>query len=557
MSHPMDVHAVHSLGGKELLETLRAATASLEESSDLLDDLNVFPVPDGDTGSNMVMSMRSALRACASASEDDASEVARCFARGSLIGARGNSGVILSQFWQGLAQALRGHKSLTTATLTRGLQEGCTLAVRAVSTPAEGTILTVMREVAEEAAKSQSDGDLIAFLEMATEAARRSVARTPELLPILSRAGVVDAGAQGLAIILEGALQHLQKRGGRAAVPARPRAPVRFPPVVAARQAEGEEPQYGRCTEFLLKGAALDIDAFRKVLEDMGRSVVIVSAGDVMRVHVHASNPGAILRAASAFGEPEQVRIRNMDRQSQELLHRREAGLGTRGTGRAAVAVVACVPGEGLGEVFRSLGAVATIDSRGDRKVLEGELLGTVDSVDAETVIFLPNDQGSLHASGPIRPFTSKSIETVPAVSVPQGLAAMIAFNGEESVDANLRRMKEALSTVRSIEIRQGASSPVDGTPGSGASQPVRPSCLGFLDGAQVAGASDLERALEEVLARIDLAQSRVLTLFYGSAFTQGEAEMLVKEVRRRYPALQVDVHAGGQPEPQLIASVE
>ncbi len=344
------------LNASELRELLRAATLRLEQRAAAIDRLNVFPVPDADTGSNMAHGMRRGLLEAEQERSAAADAVAAAFARGALAGARGNSGLILSQFWRGLAEAARGSPTLGVEDLARGLAAGSDLAYRAVARPVPGTILTVMQDVARAAEKP--DGSLAAFLRRLVEAARESVKRTPRLLAVLRRSGVVDAGAEGLHRVLEGAWRFVQARAGEPLAEEPDEAPPE--PGYAAHPASRMQPQeaaYGFCTEFFLHARAPDPDRVRAALQELGSSLIVTESEGAVRVHIHTGSPQVVLERAGELGRLEQVSTRDMDAQH------REARLGPGGVGGQAV--IARVPGAGLASVFRSLGA-AEAAVRGD-----------------------------------------------------------------------------------------------------------------------------------------------------------------------------------------------
>ncbi len=545
---------VHALGGKKLHEVLEAATAWLERNADLIDSLNVFPVPDGDTGSNLALSMRAGVRECAQLHRDsDASAVARAFARGTLVGARGSSGVILSQLWQGLAVALDGRRELSSAVFAAALQAATRLATAAVARPADGTILTVMRDLADAAAAaSPQDGDLVAFLREMRDVAGRSVARTPDLLPMLREAGVVDAGAQGLFVILEGAVRHLESGEGRPAASvaavARPTAPEAAP----AARTHGEGDSFGCCTEFLLQARHPDPAAIRGLLEQKGTSVIVIGGPDVLRVHVHTNDPAEVLRAVATHGELRQVRIRDMDRQHADLARPEPHRHG------AAVAVIAAVCGEGLADIFRSLGASAAVCLAGDPVVAAGRLLGNIESAGAPSIILLAaGAAASAAAEAAVREVRScapKRVVTVSSRNLAESLAAMVAFTGGgEGVEETARRMTSALATVRCIEVRRVADSAED----------ARLEAL--LDGAPVAEGAEVAAVVARALHGVEragangagLAGAEVLTLLAGAGLGAAEADAVASRIRAAYPGLRLECLAGGQPESLLAISIE
>jgi DAK2 domain fusion protein YloV len=525
------------LNASELRELLRAATLRLEQRASAIDRLNVFPIPDADTGSNMAYGMRRGLQEAYQVEAAEACAVAAAFARGALAGARGNSGLILSQFWRGLAEAARGARTLGVEELSRGLAAGSALAFRAVAKPLQGTILTVMQEVALAARKA--DGTLSAFLGRLVEAARESVARTPQLLEVLRRSGVVDAGAEGLHRILEGAWRYAQERTGE---PAAADAETEVP-----RQETGPEPgweqaaagrtDYGICAEFFLQGGELDPDAVRGALQDLGESLIVTPDADAVRVHIHSGNPQAVLERAAALGRLQQVSLRDMDAQHRGL------GRGSGGQGAAeGQAVIARVPGQGLAAVFRSLGA-AEVAVRGD-PAEEARLLAALQSIAADDLLLIPNLLEAELDGASLRTHTPKRLHVLPARTVPQGVAAMVAFDPQAELAENLHRMGEAIAAVGSLEVREEEGR-----------------VLGLLEGHRAAEGEALGPVLERLLPRALVPEGRGpaerLTLFYAARLEAPEAMRIGERLQRAHPGLQVEILAGGQPGRGLIVSVE
>jgi DAK2 domain fusion protein YloV len=521
------------LEAPELLELLRAATVRLEQRATAIDRLNVFPVPDADTGSNMLYGMRRGLREASQADAAEAWGVAAAFARGALAGARGNSGLILSQFWRGLAEAARGARTLGIRELKRGLSEGSLLAFRAVARPRPGTILTVMQEVAR--AARRAGGTLPAFLGHLVEAARESVARTPQLLAVLRRSGVVDAGAEGLHRILEGAWRYVRQRAGEP-VAAEAEAPEAGPPVGWQQSAAGQT-DYGICTEFYLQGRDMDPDEVRAALQDLGDSLIVTPAGEAVRVHIHSGDPRAVLERAAALGRPEQVSLRDMDAQ------RRDSGFGADGDGdEGGQAVVALVPGRGLAEVFRSLGAAeAVVRGEADEEARLIAALQSVPAADLLLILDLPDEEPG---GARLRARTPKRLHLLPARTVPQGVAAMVAFDPGAELAENLRRMNEAIAAVGSLEVREQGGR-----------------VLGLREGRPAAEGEALGPVLDlllpQALAPVGRLPAERITLYYAAGLEEAEALRIAEGLRRSRSGLQVEVLAGGQPGRSLIVSVE
>ncbi len=544
-----------AISGQDLREMFVAATGWLEKCAADVDALNVFPVPDGDTGTNMLLTMRSSMEEASRATDScGACEVAQAMAKGALIGARGNSGVILSQIWNGLAQGLEGKETITGNDLVRALLRASTVAYKGLSNPVEGTILTVIREaaVAAEAQAGSGGDDVVSVMEATVDAARESVANTPSLLPVLREAGVVDAGGQGLYTLFEGALHYLKGEAEQLK--------LRKPWLVAssvslmakAPQMVGiaamPEVPYGYCTNFVIKGQGLDPDKLREKLEKArGQSVIVIGDNSAVRVHVHTLDPGEIMHHVVPLGTLHDISIRNMDEQYRDFLRMQKERMPA-----VDIAIVAVVAGEGLSGVFASLGATAIVPGGQTMNPSTKDLLQPVEMVASEKVIILPNNKNIVLTAGQVQALTKKTVKVVPAKTIPQGVAALLAFDYEADLETNVQSMEGALSVVKSIEVTRAIRSTR-----LGGFDIKKRQAIGFLDGDLVAVSDKPEDALSEVLARVNLGKAEVITIYYGADTTPAEAEQLEAVAREKYPELQVEVIQGGQPHYNYIVSVE
>ncbi len=541
---------VNTLAGQELRDMFSAATSWLEKSSADIDALNVFPVPDGDTGTNMMLTMRSTMEEAYRAPDHSASGVAHAMAKGALMGARGNSGVILSQIWRGLAQGLDGKESFNASEMADALEKSAEVAYKGVSNPVEGTMLTVMKDAAKEAKNQAENGeeDMIALLEAVVSAAGDSVARTPRLLKVLKDAGVVDAGGQGIYTILEGAMRFL--KGETEAMRLRkPQMIVSdMPLTVPLPQAIGvDEIPFGYCTEFMIKGEEMEPDIIRKKLEKKGESLIVVGDDSAVRIHIHTLDPGIILQFAAKLGTLHQVSVRNMDEQHQDFLEMQKERMPTTDT-----AVIAVVSGQGLTEVFSSLGAVAVIRGGQTMNPSTKDILQAVQSVPSENVIILPNNKNIILTASQVQSLTEKKIKVVPTKTIPQGVVALLAFDYEADFKANAEIMEKALSSVKTIEVtRSVRSSNINGL------QIKRHQPIGLLDDELIAaGDTDLD-VIETILAELDMKHAEVLTIYYGEEIEAPEAEKTSAAITSLYPKLQVELIKGNQPHYSYIISIE
>jgi len=541
---------VNSVVGQDLREMFAAATSWLEKSSADIDALNVFPVPDGDTGTNMLLTMRSTMEEAYRAPDNSASGIAQAMAKGALMGARGNSGVILSQIWRGLAQGLEDKESFTAADLANALQQSALIAYKALSNPVEGTMLTVMKEAAAAAQSQVADGndDVTSVLEATVNAAGDSVADTPRLLKVLRDAGVVDAGGQGLYTILEGALRYL--RGEMELMRLRkPQIIVsELPHTTPLPQVAGvEEVPYGYCTEFMLKGEKLEPDNIRKSLEKKGESLIVVGDDSTVRIHIHTMEPGNIVRFATKLGTMHQVSIRNMDEQHQDFLEMQKERMPTTDT-----SVIVVASGDGLTDVFSSLGAAAVVPGGQTMNPSTKDLLQAVESTYSDKVIILPNNKNIVLTANQVQSLTKKTVQVVPTETIPQGVVALLAFDYEADFKTNTQIMEKALSSVRSIEITQAVrSTKVNGL------KIKRKQPIGLLDGDLVAAGNSNLDVVSQVLAKVDLDKAEVVTIYYGADDESAEAEQVSDSIREQHPQLQIEVIRGGQPHYSYIISIE
>ncbi len=538
-----------TINGQEFKEMLATATNWLEKSVPEIDALNVFPVPDGDTGTNMLLTMRSSVEEIYQSANSTVSSVAQATAQGALLGARGNSGVILSQIWRGIAQGLKGRKSITGKDLAEALIEASKTAYKGLSNPTEGTILTVMKDAAAAAqAEAEKTDDAIAVLEAAVEAASESVARTPTLLPVLKKAGVVDAGGQGLLTILDGALRYL--RGEAEQMQFRKPQIITSSvvgPVQTQFRMSADEIPFGYCTEFLLKGEGLDPDTIRTRLQRKGQSLIAVGDQKTVRVHIHTLDPGNIIRYATSLGTMHQVSIRNMDEQHQDFLQMQKERMPEVDT-----AIVAVVAGDGLAEVFTSLGTSAIVPGGQTMNPSTKEILQAVKSVSSQKVIILPNNKNVVLTAQQVQKLADKQIEIIPTQTVPQGVAALLAFDYEADFATNVEHMKEAIERVKTIEITHAVRpANLNGLKIS------KKQVIGLLDDDLLAAGNTPEEVLNKILAKIRLRKTEIVTLYYGQEVNETQAQGVGESIRSKYPQSQVEVVRGGQPHYSYIVSVE
>jgi hypothetical protein len=526
-----------------------AATSWLEKSAPDIDSLNVFPVPDGDTGTNMLLTMRSSIEEAYLAPDHGAATVAKAMAKGALMGARGNSGIILSQILRGLAQGFADKEMVNGKDFADALQQASIAAYSSVTHPVEGTILTVVRDVSKAAKRQAVNGpdDLSSVMETAVHAAADSVAKTPTLLPVLRQAGVVDAGGQGLYTILEGALHYVKGEVDQMQFRRPTVITSNLPLIAKSPQRVVDEVPYGYCTEFLVKGKELRLKKIRNRLQKKGESLIVVGDGQTIRVHIHSLDPGEIIHYAISLGTLHQINLRNMDEQYQDYLQMRREK-----TTAADVALVAVVAGDGLSDVFKSLGVSAVVPGGQTMNPSTKDLLQAVEKAASDKVIILPNNRNIIPAANQVINLTEKHVAVVPTETIPQGVAAILSFDYETDFNSNVEIMTKARTSVRSIEITRAARSTRLGGLNIKKKQP-----LGFLDGDMVAVAKNPLEVLGQVLGRIDLTRAQVITIYFGADTSIADAEQAAEFIRNAHPNVQVEVVKGGQPHYDFIISVE
>ncbi len=535
--------------GGELREMFAAATSWLECNAQAINSINVFPVPDGDTGTNMYLTMLATMDEAYQSGSEAANVVAGAMAHGALMGARGNSGVILSQILRGFADGLSDKERFDSQDFVAALDEATLRADRAVSHPVEGTILTVMRAVAAAARDRSKElgGNLKSVLAAAVDAAKDAVAKTPSLLPALREAGVVDAGGQGLYVMLEGALRYL--RGDLASLaPLAVQDPERSWARATTALHGGEEGSFGFCTEFLVSGEKLNAGSVLERMLEMGDSVLVVGDEKLLRVHLHTSEPDAAIGFGRSLGELSQVKVDNIEEQAERFIAHARGYEGDLG----AVGIVAVVSGAGLEDVFRSLGATATVQGGATMNPSTRQILAAIESCSQEDVIVLPNNKNVVLAGQQAAKHSHKRVRVVGTTSVPQGMAALVALSPEQDLDDNAQLMEAARQDVRTIEVTKAIrTTSIDGLR-------VRVGqAIALVDGKLTVADESAHAAVLEALRQTISPEMSLVTIYFGAESTREDAEGLAAEIRAMYPSLETEVVSGGQPHYAYIVSLE
>jgi uncharacterized protein len=519
----------------------RAALASLEQNRQRIDDLNVYPVPDGDTGTNLTLTLRAVVADLEHAEATDRAGLARTVTRSALMGARGNSGVILSQILRGAAEVLGAARAIDAGVLARAFRGASDAAYRAVRRPVEGTMLSVIREMAEEAEERVTAAPAPAdLLRAVVSRGEDAVARTPEELSVLRDAGVVDAGGAGLLEIVRGV-------GASVAGEPIPDAPAETEEL-SVDAVHQELSRYRYCTVFVIEGTGLDRDAIERELEPLGDSLLVVGDANAIKVHVHTDDPGRALSSATLAGTVGGVEIANMHVQTEQreerLLH------AVPDAQSNASDVVAVVAGAGNRRLFQSLGAAAVIEGGQTMNPSTAELVAAANATAAPEAILLPNNPNVLLAAEQAAKLAEKPVRVVPSTSIQAGLASMVAYDGSRPAEENAEEMEEALRSVTTGEVTIASrDAQLDGI------AVRRGNYLGLADGEAVAGGERFDDVAAAVIERLLTEPRGVLTLLTG----EGDPPLgdLLKAVEERHPDLELEVQAGGQPHYPLLLSAE
>jgi fatty acid kinase len=517
----------------------RGALDSLERTRTRIDDLNVYPVPDGDTGTNLALTVRGVVEALERTTVTDRAALARETTRAALMSARGNSGVILSQIVRGAAEVLGSTETLDAGTVARAFRVASDEAYGAVRKPVEGTMLTVIRELAEAAEQETADG--LAPAELLTSLVKHgenAVARTPEQLDVLREAGVVDAGGAGLVELLRGL-------AAVAAGEPLPEAPTLEEPSVEAIHQEPSRYRY--CTTFVVEGEELDAEALEAEVEKLGDSLLVVGDREALKVHVHTDDPGAALSLGTRAGTIEAVEIADMHRQTEQ---REERLLAALPGGASRSGVVAVVAGKGNRKLFADLGAAKVIEGGQTMNPSTADLLEAIDGLGADEAVLLPNNGNVIMAAEQAARVAGRPVQVVPTTSIPAGLAALVAFNGERSAEENAEGMREAARQVATGEVAVASrDSSVDGVA-------VRKGdYLALLDGDAVAAGPSFDEVTRALLERMLAEPRELLTVLTGEGAPALNG--VLDELASARPDLEVDLHDGGQPHYPLLLSAE
>ena len=551
------------LQGSDLRQAMLGAVAYMELYRDAANALNVFPVPDGDTGTNMLLTLRAGIdQMNKDADKDAAWEVAESIATGAFWGARGNSGVILSQLLRGFADGVVGSETIETSDAVAAFRSATDSAYGAVSQPREGTMLSVIRGASDATLRANDAGerDVVSLWEIAYDGAIEALALTPEQLPVLKEAGVVDSGGLGVVAIIGGALRHLQGDMGPAHdLGLRSMGNLIDPTQTASVSIDTdfldahEDSEFGYCTQFVIHGRDLSVDVLRTGLDAIAESTVIIGGGSAVRVHVHTEDPGAALTFGVAHGDIDEIKIDNMSLQNRDWTtgHRDRA----RPTEiRSGVSVVAVASGPGIAALFQDAGCAAIVPGGQTLNPSASEIIDAALSAGTTDVIVLPNNRNIILAAAQAAEANTEDVQlhVVNTRSMPQGIAAMLGFNPEVSVANNLTSMDLASASIETLEVTRAVrDSTVDGqSVGEG-------QFMAILDGELVALSDNPEGAAQDGISHSSVDEDSIITLYWGEDAAEERADQLRETLESTYDGAEVDVYPGGQPHYTYLLSVE
>ena len=548
---------IETLSSAELRDFFRMGEAVLNQNKEQVNALNVFPVPDGDTGTNMGLTIKSAVKNLDESM--DLKEICTAVSRGALMGARGNSGVILSQILRGFTMSIQNQKTVDAMSLATALQKGVEVAYKSVLKPVEGTILTVSRHFADAAVEcAVYEKDIVTVMRCAMEAGQKALENTPNQLPVLKEAGVVDSGGQGFLYIMQGCLLALEGKGLDQLSKLSDASEI--PDKTAAFSAEIQESEitYRYCTELMIHNAKKDYESVRKDLEKRdGDSLVVVGDEDVIKVHFHTNDPGEIISYALTVGELFDIKVENMKEQMAREAREKKEAEAARGASAAMepkkkCGVIAVAAGDGMTEIFKSLGADEVISGGQTMNPSAEDIMACIDKVNAEEIVILPNNSNIILAAQQVVSIADRAVSVVPSKFVTQGLSALIQFNAAASAEENAEEMTASLDAVQNGEVTYA----IRDTSVNGVEIKAN-DILCLLDGEIVCAEGSLDGAVLKLVEKMYHDEASLLTLYYGNEITEESANAMAEAIENAYSDLDIEVYQGGQPLYYYLISLE
>lgn len=554
---------IKKINADMLAKMFLAGAQNIEAKKEYINELNVFPVPDGDTGTNMSMTIMSAAKEVRALDNPGMKELSKAISGGSLRGARGNSGVILSQLLRGFTKSIQDETEIDAAGIAAACIRAKETAYKAVMKPKEGTILTVARGIAEKAEELAFEtDDLAEIFPKILDHAQEVLEQTPEMLPVLKEAGVVDSGGQGLLEVLRGAYDaFLGKEIDYSSIE-----PSVAPSASAVRKAPMEESdiKFGYCTEFIIltgrEFSQQEEQEFKAYLESIGDSIVCVADDEVVKVHVHTNDPGLAIQKALTYGQLTRMKIDNMREEHHERVIQEAEKLAAQENvkkqepkERKKIGFIAVSIGTGMNEIFREIGVDYIIEGGQTMNPSTDDMLQAIDEVNADSIFILPNNKNIVLAANQARDLTKdKDIIVIPTKTVPQGITAVINFSQEEDVDTNEQMMMEAIQTVKTGQVTYAVRDTKIGD-----KEIHEGDIMGIGDEGILSVGSSISETSKELLEKLVTEDSELISIYYGEDISEEEAERFVSEVEEAYPDLDVDAHCGGQPIYYYVMSVE
>jgi DAK2 domain fusion protein YloV len=556
---------VKTIDAKTFKKMFLAGAANIEAKKEYINELNVFPVPDGDTGTNMTLTIMSAVKEISNLNDPSIEDLAKAISAGSLRGARGNSGVILSQLFRGFTKEIKDYEELNVTVITNGFMKAVETAYRAVMKPKEGTILTVAKGASERAAQlALETDDLVYFGEEIIAHMEKVLEMTPELLPVLKEAGVVDSGGQGLVEIVKGAYNALL---GKEIVPVSLKADETLSSGINVERVASEDIKFGYCTEFIVmlekEYTAKTENEFKAYLESIGDSIVVVSDDDIVKVHVHTNDPGLAIQRALTYGSLTNIKIDNMREEHNEKVIKDAAKAAAEAKApvekpveqkpRKKAGFIAVSMGEGLGEIFTGLGVDYLIEGGQTMNPSTEDMLNAINEVNADTIFILPNNSNIILAAEQAKQLTEdKNIVVIPSKNVPQGITAVINYVYDKSPEENAERMIGEMKKVKSGQVTYAVrDTSIDGK------EIKQGDIMGLGDKTILSVGEDVKTTTISLVQSLVDDESELISLYYGEDISDEEANAVADELTELYPDLDVEVHYGGQPIYYYLLSVE
>jgi len=540
------------IDGRQLLDALSTATLCLEYYSNHINALNVFPVPDGDTGTNMLLTMQSVIKETKGNKNSDLSAMSQEISRAALLGARGNSGVILSQFFSGMAKEFQDHPYCNAALLAKALQSGSNAAYYAVSKPVEGTMLTVLRDLSTKALdQAINSANIMDVLESSLLEAHQSLERTPDLLPILKEAGVVDSGGQGLVVMLEGLACHFKGNDpNKLRINMASSAEIEidgFPKVDPTFLSANNKSTYGYCTQFIIQGQLMDLKQVRFTAEAFGDSVTVIGDESIIKVHLHTLEPRRILDSCSRFGETQQFHVDDMDSQHNQFKSR-----GLRDQEPPMLGLLAVCVGSGFTDVLKDLGCHSVINCGDTMNPSAEEIISGVEKIGAKRVAVLPNNPDVIPVVLQAASMTKVELICIPTKSIPQGISALLGYSPEIAVEDALSSMNENINKVTTMEIiRAARNTRIDST------YIEQGQIIGRIERSMIITGHTTLEVLNKGILKCELPPGSLVTLYWGQMTNEDEAQETSETLQRIYPNLDLELVYGGQSRYDYIVSLE